>query len=154
MLPMPAPTAETAPSALPDMLRAMRPTPGLSAPTQDCTYAMAYHWLQSGDFEKARSAFETLWRACPDRHDYAAGLANSALGQGQPDVAVAYFLLAVELDASNAGYLLGLGRAFRACKLPGHARLALGLAIAEGERQQNRQTSDTARACLQLMGDE
>lgn len=117
-------------------------------------YAMGFHWLQSAEFDKARSAFELLWRACPDQPDYAGGLAQSALGQGHPDEAASYFLLALALDENNAGHMLGLGRAYRACQLPAHARLALQLAEAMGQQpRQDPATADLARACLALMGD-
>ncbi len=132
-------------------LHDLRPQNGLSQENLDCAYAIGYNWLQLGEFEKSRAAFETLWGQCPDVAPYAAGLAHSALGQGQADVAVNYFLIAVGLDENNAGYMLGLGRAFQASKLPGHARLALDIAQTMAAQAQDRTTADLARACLQLM---
>jgi tetratricopeptide (TPR) repeat protein len=129
----------------------LRPQNCLSQDKLDCAYAIGYNWLQLGDFEKSRSAFETLWGQCPDVAPYAAGLAHSALGQGQADVAVNYFLIAAGLDENNAGYMLGLGRAFQASKLPGHARLALDIAQGMAEQSQDHNTAEMARACLQLM---
>lgn len=133
-------------------LSALRPDSSMSKASQDYVYSMGYHWLQAGEFEKARSAFETLWRACPGEAKYAGGLAHSALGQGHPDVAATYFLLALAMDETNAGYMLGLGRSFRACQLPGHARLAMQISEALGE-QHDPKTAELARACMAFMGD-
>lgn len=138
-------------SELRRMLSAMRPARVLSSESQAHTYALGFAWLESGDFDKARVAFDALWQCCPDDARYAAGLAYSALGQGQVDVALSHFLLAVGLDEGNAGYVLGLGRAFRAARLPGHAALALELAQAMATQAQDRQTAAMAAACLRLM---
>lgn len=138
-------------SELRDTLQAMRPAQGLSVESQEHAYALGFALLEGGDFEKARAAFETLWLSCPDEARYAAGLAYSALGLGQVDLALGYFMLAVSLDEDNAGYLLGLGRAFQASRLPGHAALALELAQAMASQAQDRPTAEMAAACLRLM---
>jgi len=145
------PVANQDSAQLAAQLRDLRPQNGMSQDNLDCAYAIGYNWLQVGEFEKSRAAFETLWRQCPDVAPYAAGLAHSALGQGQADVALNYFLIAAGLDENNAGYMLGLGRAFQASKLPGHASLALDIAQAMAEQSQDRNTAEMARACLQLM---
>lgn len=139
-------------SDLRDTLRAMRPAQRMSSESQENAYALGFAWLESGDFDKARAAFDALWLCCPDEARYAAGLAYSALGQGQVDLALGYFMLAVGLDEDNAGYLLGLGRAFLAARLPGHAALALDIAQTMATQARDRQTADMAAACLRLMG--
>jgi predicted Zn-dependent protease len=144
------PSAEMA--ELLEHLRALQPEPGISQAGQDLAYSMGFHWLQGGEFEKSRAAFETLWRACPTDARYAAGLAQSALGQGQAEVAAAHFMMALALDGENAGYMLGFGRALRSCGRPAHARLAMQIAEALAEKK-DPSTAHLARACLALMGD-
>jgi Tfp pilus assembly protein PilF len=148
--PIPSP-ADAVPATLQDNLRSMRLPKSLSQTSQEQAYALGYGWLQSREYDKARAAFETLWQQCPDEARYAAGVAHSALGQGQGDVAMAYFLLAVGLDENNPGYMLGLSRAFLANRYPGHAREGFELAEAMAEQAQDKITADMARACLQLM---
>jgi predicted Zn-dependent protease len=151
LAPQAAPDTHTDTQSLVEQLRAMRPVTSVPQDTLDLTYAMAYHWLQAGEFDKARPAFEMLWRVCPDQAHFCAGLAQSALGQNEPDVAVSYFLLALGIDENNAGYTLGLGRAFLANKLPGHARLALHMAQAMGQVS-DPVVAAQAGAALALMG--
>jgi tetratricopeptide (TPR) repeat protein len=144
----------TTPEAAADLrqnLRAMRPEQGLSPESQERAYAMGFGWLQIGDFEKAQFAFQTLWQCCPDEARYAAGMGHSALGLGQTDLALSYFLLAVGLEEDNPGYMLGLGRAFVAGDLPGHGMLALKIAQSMAEAAQDRQTAEMAGAFLRLM---
>lgn len=129
----------------------MRPDYPLSSEDLESIYSFGFNWLELREFDKARSAFEILWQSRPEQAAYAAGLAQSALGQGQSDVAVSYFLLANELDENNAGYMLGLGQAFQACELPGHARLAYGLTVALAEKNEDKDTARVASA-LQVIG--
>ena len=150
-MPEQIPDPQQAATELREALRAMRPAQSLSAESQEHAYALGFAWLESADFDKARAAFDALWLSCPDEARYAAGLAYSALGQGQIDVALSYFMLAANLDEDNAGYLLGLGRAFQAGNLPGHAGMALDIAKAMATQAQDRRTADMAEACLRLM---
>lgn len=145
-----SPSAESA--ELLQKLKSGSEESSLSRASQDLMYSMGFHWLQGGEFEKSRAAFETLWRVCPHEARYAAGLAQSALGQGQAEVAAAHFTMALALDEGNAGYMLGFGRALRACGLAAHARLAMQIALARAE-QSDPPTAHLARACLALMGD-
>ena len=139
-------------ATLVEQLHNMRLSEGLSDRSLDVVYAMAYKWLMTGDFDKARAGFEVLFSQRPDVPAYAAGLANAALNQGDADVAMSHFLLAVGMDENNAGYMVGLGRAFRLCNLPGHARMAFQIAQEMG-RGTDPATADLARACLVMMGD-
>jgi len=144
------PTPATA-ADLRAQLVALRPAQGLSEDALEQLYTLGFAWLQTSEFVKARAAFDTLWRCRPDEARYAAGLGHSALGQGQADEALTYFLLAVGLDEDNAGYMMGLGRAFMATGLPGHAGLALGLAQAMTDETKAHDISAMASACLRLM---
>jgi tetratricopeptide (TPR) repeat protein len=135
---------------LKDKLQSMRPHSSLSSEDLESVYAFGFNWLELREFDKARSAFEILWQSRPDHAAYAAGLAQSALGQGQSDVAVSYFLLAIELDEKNAGYMLGLGQAFQACELPGHARLAYGLTLVLAQEIDDQATARVASALLSM----
>lgn len=115
-------------------------------------YALAHRSLQGAEYATARGIFEMLRMARPERADFVGGVAYSAFGQGEYDTALSHFLLATGLDPNNAGLMVGLGRAYRAVGLAGHARLALQIAE-QLAGTQDPKTAELARACLTLMGE-
>jgi tetratricopeptide (TPR) repeat protein len=132
-------------------LHSMRPAQGLSDDSIELVYAMAYNWLDKGEYDKARAGFEILCRQCPDVAAYHAGLAHAALNQDDAEAAMGHFLLAIELAPENAGYMVGLGRAFRLFNLPGHARMAFEMAQVMGQ-DSDPGAASMAKVCLAMMG--
>jgi Flp pilus assembly protein TadD len=115
-------------------------------------YALAHRSLQGAEYATARAIFEMLRLARPERADFVGGVAYAAFGQGEYDTALSHFVLATALEPNNPGLMVGLGRAYRAVGLPGHARLALQIAE-QLAGSKDPKSAELARACLTLMGE-
>jgi predicted Zn-dependent protease len=119
--------------------------------TLEALYGLGYRCLETAEYDKARAVFEVLQRMQPDRCDFVAGVGHAAFGQGDAEVALQQFILATELEPNNAGLMIGLGRAYRALGLAGHAQLALEMAETMAGTA-DPANANLARACLALMG--
>jgi hypothetical protein len=62
------------------------------------------------------------------------------------------FGFATQLDADNAGFMLGLGRAYLQADLAGHAAYAFGIAEAMARQAGDTELAEKAKARLELMG--
>ena len=84
-------------------------------PRTDSPLTQAYARLQAGDLDEAQKGYELVLRKDAKNTDALLGMATVASRKGQPDMANAYYLRALESDPSNptaqAGILNAQGQA-------------------------------------------